>query len=212
MSLTGTVLGYDPGGNDAHGIATFTYECGKVIDTSIQTFSTANEVINQAKNIRKLMAIGVDTLTYWSTGKSGWRPADRWLRKQYPPVANSIVSPNSLFGSMGLNGMSVLIALKEANPDLIICETHPKVLHYEFDEREYDYLSNHQSMDTLLSNIFETNIITKNDHEWDAAVSVHAVTQGLQQEWETDLHTLPCSDKERLIKPCGDTHYWWPHI
>ena len=56
--------------------------------------------------------IGVNTLTAWSTGRAGWRPADRWLRYRYPEVRNSVASPNSLFGSMALNGMSVLMSLR----------------------------------------------------------------------------------------------------
>ena len=63
----------------------------------------------------------------WSTGRCGWRPADRWLRGQYPRVANSVVSPNSLFGSMALNGAACVHQLAAQWPDAMISETHPKV-------------------------------------------------------------------------------------
>jgi len=111
---------------------------------------------------------------------------------------------------MGLNGMSVLIALRSSRPDLVVTETHPKVLYNALVGEKYNYASNHDAMDRFLSGALSTEITTNNDHEWDAVVSVYAVLQGLKGEWETDLHLLPCSENERLIQPCGETNYWWP--
>ena len=210
MSLTGTIFGYDPGGNSSHGVAFFSYEEGRLLDTKVATLKTANEVIENASSVKDLIAVGVDTLTCWSTGASGWRPADRWLKQRYKNITNSIASANSLFGSMGLNGMAVLIALREARPNLIVSETHPKVLYNALVGDKYDYLSNHGAMDRFLSEAFSSDINTRNDHEWDAVASVYAVLHGLKGDWVTDLHLLPRSTGERLIQPCGETHYWWP--
>lgn len=81
MKLTGTILGYDPGGNSSHGVAFVNYEQGSLISARVITLKTANDVIEAASSVNDLIAIGIDTLTYWSTGPSGWRPADRWLKK-----------------------------------------------------------------------------------------------------------------------------------
>lgn len=104
----------------------------------------------------------------------------------------------------------MLIALRTRNPSLVVTETHPKVLYNALVGKKYSYASDHGAMDRFLSEVLSTVITTNNDHEWDAVVSVYAVVQGLKREWETDLHLLACSDGERLIRPCGETHYWWP--
>lgn len=209
MSINGTLLSYDPGGNSSHGVSLVTFKQGRISNVEIHTLKTAEEVISVAINTKELVAVGVDTLSCWSTGHSGWRPADRWLRKKYRVVLHSIASPNSLFGSMGLNGMAVLIYLREQFPNITITETHPKVLYKALTGYKYDYIAHSRDMDEFLSNAMEFNISTNNDHEWDSIFSVYAVCQGLRGIWKRDLHTLPI-ESERIIKPCGDTVYWWP--
>jgi len=210
MTLNGTIIGYDPGGNSSHGVAKFTFRNGNLIHHSVITLKTAFEVIKYVGEIEDLIALGVDTLTCWSTGESGWRPADRWLRNKYKVIGNSIASANSLFGSMGLNGMSVLISLRKKLPNLLISETHPKVLYYALSQQKYDYKDNHPSMDAYLSALFDEIVDTNNDHEWDAAISVYAVMKGFVDQWHIDLHQLPTRNDESIIMPCGETKYWWP--
>ena len=210
MKITGTIIGYDPGGNSNHGAAFFTYDNGKLINKDICTLTNANEVIEQSENYNNIIAIGIDTLTCWSTGHSGWRPADRWLKNTYHNITNSVVSANSLFGSMGINGMSVLIHMRENNPNIKITETHPKVLYYAIANEQYNYENNHTIMDSFLSNVLKTEITTNNDHEWDAAISVYAAVNGMLGIWATDLHQLSPSQNEKTITPCGNTNYWWP--
>jgi len=211
MSITGTIIGYDPGGNTKHGLAISSYEQGDLKSVNVDTYKTAYDVIYAVGELDNVIAIGVDTLTCWSTGKSGWRSADRWLRKNYNEVSNSIVAANSLYSSMSLNGMSVLLSLLEMNPCLHISETHPKVLYYALKNEKYDYSSNHKVMDEFLSSIISTKKIqTANDHEWDAVLSIYAAKQGLCEQWTNDLHIQPHEDNECLIEPCGKTHYWWP--
>jgi len=203
-------MGYDPGGNASHGLALFSYKQGQMTSQEILTCRTANEVIDRANSIDNLIAIGVDTLTCWSTGQGAWRPADRWLREKYPTVINSIMTPNRLSGSMGLNGMSVLLELHKKYPNLHISETHPKVLYHALTNKRYNYPENNNDMDLLLSELLKSCIRTNNDHEWDAVISAYSVYQGRVKKWELDLHTIPVGEEERQITPCGTTHYWWP--
>jgi hypothetical protein len=102
-------------------------------------------------NLEIVSALGVDTLTCWSTGPGGWRSADRWLRQQYPAVRNSVVTPNGLFGSMGLNGMAVLISARKRFDNLFITETHPKVLYWQITRARYDYFAYRGQMDQVLA-------------------------------------------------------------
>src|SRR5262249_3810366 len=108
----GLLVGYDPGGDGAHGIALLSVDDhGRATSLSTRTFETTEGVIAHLERLPAVAALGVDTLTCWSTGTGGWRPADRWLRDRYKLVRNSVMTPNGLAGSMGLNGMSVLLAI-----------------------------------------------------------------------------------------------------
>lgn len=75
---------------------------------------------------------------------------------------------------MGINGMSVLIALRSWKPDLVITETHPKVLFRALTTRKYDYIQLGPEKDQLLSEYLDVTIRTSNDYEWDAAASLYA--------------------------------------
>lgn len=211
--INGTIVGYDPGGNDNHGLALLKIEKGMAVDIEVATASNTEAVLNRIFDIRDLIGLGVDTLTCWNTGRSGWRPADIWLRKNYPDVQNQVASPNSLFGSMGINGMAVLIEVSNAFDDIILTETHPKVLYYGLQDNRYNYSNDSENMNAFLAEILGINsIITRNEHEWDAAISAYALLMGVTGIWQQDLHQLPLIWNDRIVKPCGDTHYFWPNI
>lgn len=208
--MTGTVLGYDPGGDGAHGVAVLQFDENQATALATSTLESVEDVISTLECLPALAALGVDTLTCWGTGRGGWRPADRWLRDRYPAVRNSVMSPNSLFGSMGLNGMGALIAARHKFRDVLITETHPKVLYWHLSSKKHEYLASKAEMDDVLSRRLNVPVATANEHEWDAALSVLAALNGLLRYWTQDLHALPISEGERLITPCGETHYFWP--
>ena len=210
MKLSGNIVGYDPGGNLSHGVAMLSIDQGKVQKASVQTLRTVEQVIGVFESVGPLIGIGVDTLTCWGTGISGWRPADRWLRKKYSEVQKSIVSPNGLYGSMGLNGMAVLIYMKNLYPDLFITETHPKVLFWHLEKKRYDYAQSKDMMDKKLGLMLGVAITPTNEHEWDAAISAYAAFAALSGAWKRNLHELPTEDDERIISPCEKTCYFWP--
>ena len=151
--ITGTIFGYDPGGNKKHGVAKLEVVENRIREVEKSTLDTAEKVIEYIGNTDSLIGLGVDTLTCWSTGGGGWRPADRWLRQTCPEVINSIMSPNRLCGSMSLNGMTVLIILREKKPDLFITETHPKVLLRHITGEKYDYENRKDFMNKKLAEI-----------------------------------------------------------
>jgi predicted nuclease with RNAse H fold len=207
---TGLLVGYDPGGDSAHGIALLSLDEGRATALSTRTLDTTEEVIAHFERLPAVSAIGVDTLTCWSTGGGGWRPADRWLRERYKTVRNSVMTPNRLAGSMGLNGMSVLLAIRGRFPGITIVETHPKVLYWALAHKKYDYASAKADMERMLSQALGATVITSSEHEWDAALSAFAAANGVLGRWTNDLHTLPCRERERLTTPCGKTNYYWP--
>ena len=207
---SGELVGYDPGGDDTHGIAVLRVSEGTAVSMDTVTVSTADEVISRISSMPELLALGIDTLTCWSTGRCGWRPADRWLRSKYPIAVKSVVSPNGLYGSMGLNGMAVLIATRARHPVARITETHPKVLYCQLAGHKYNWADNSDEMTESLREWLSCPIQPNNDHEWDAALSAYAALEGLTGRWGTDLHQLPVGPGERLIRPADKTHYYWP--
>lgn len=208
--VSGIVIGYDPGGAKAHGIAAVVVEAGKAVSASTTTVSTTEEVVTLVERTPRVIALGIDTLTCWSTGPGGWRPADRWLRDRYGPVAHSVVAPNGLRGSMAVSGMALLMAVRPGLPELFVTETHPKVLFWFLARATYDYVARRQFMDDLLVRVLGISVAPANEHEWDAVVSVFAALQGLSGRWTHDLHTLETRDGARLLTPGGLTHYCWP--
>jgi len=210
LRITGTIIGYDPGGNEDHGLTRLVLENGSIQEVTTETLDNAEQVIQIAQEQRSLVAVGVDTLTCWSTGASGWRPADRWLRQKYREVQNSIVTPNFLCGSMSLNGMALLVSLRNQRPDLFITETHPKVLFWFLEREKYDYENKKNLMDKTLMKNLGVRISPANNHEWDSAISAFAALQSVKGIWKHDLHEMPMAGEERLVSPCGITHYFWP--
>jgi hypothetical protein len=142
--MSGLYLGYDPGGGGAHGVA--------VIDdrqAMCDTLLTAEDAIawfGERCRDRAPSALGVDTLTLWSTGPAGWRPADRALRAAYPDVATSVVAPNSLYGAMPINGVVLALELRRMFPTLRITETHPKVLYFALTRSVHDFAEHRDHM------------------------------------------------------------------
>lgn len=209
-----TVAGYDPGGNGNHGIALLEFDASRITHVWTNTLDTAEEVIQCVVTVPRLEAIGVDTLTCWSTGPSGWRPADRWLRAQerYRDVRKSIVNPNYLQGAMGLNGAATIVAIREVLPDILVTETHPKILHWHFVGRPYQfYDASASSMCKALSRIIGCAAEVRTEHEWDAVISAFVALQGWLGGWTNDLHAKPVDvGRERLVSPCGKTAFFWP--
>lgn len=216
-SLTGHIIGYDPGGDGNHGFATLHVDQGKPKSLATKKLDNAEEVLSHIEDTRGLVALGIDTMTCWCTGSSGWRPADEWLDENYS--GNSVVSPNSMYGSMGINGMAVVFEArndpKVGNEigDPPVTETHPKVLYQEVWGRgngfpEYGDMT---KMNPALGKELGVPVEAESDHEWDAAVSTLAALRGLTGEWNFDLHQdLSREPDGRLVKPCGETHYFWP--
>lgn len=210
VNVCGILVGYDPGGKGAHGVAEVFVEGGRARDLATKTFETTEQVIGLLEHTGSLVAFGVDTLTCWATGPGGWRPADRWLRRRYKAVQNSVVAPNSIRGSMALNGMAVLVWLKMARPSIFVTEVHPKVLFWHLTRAECDYTAKRDLMDATLARVLGVKVAPANEHEWDAALSAFVALEAVTARWTNDLHSLPTLGDERLVSPCGKTHYFWP--
>lgn len=206
---TGTVVGYDPGGNGKHGLAWATVRDGRIDSVTTKTLGNVDGVLAAIREIGTPLGIGIDTLACWSTGDGGWRPADDLLRKNYHAVERSVIAPNALRGAMCLSGMAVLLAVRRAFPGVFVTETHPKVLYYQLSGgQHHDYHTNRSDMNKWLRGEFDADVKPlQTDHEWDAAISILPVVRyRLDGSWKNDLHATD----EPLVQPCDDTAFVWP--
>lgn len=60
--IDGTILGYDPGGNDTNGVAELVIESGKSVRANIHTLHAAEDVIQWYSGFENVIGFGVDTL------------------------------------------------------------------------------------------------------------------------------------------------------
>ena len=98
-------LGFDPGGERSFGVASLR---GSIVKSA--TVSSVADAIGWALNecgSSEPVAAGIDTMLHWCDAAGGWRPADKSLRATYPRAGSSILSPNGLYGSMGIGGMAL---------------------------------------------------------------------------------------------------------
>lgn len=217
------VVGYDPGGTDAHGVSVLQVraEDSEWLPLILQvngssTLEAALLWIEQACRGGRIVAAGIDTLTEWSSGPGGWRGADLWLRQTYPSVAKSVVAPNSIYGSMAINGAAFLTLLgpRFRSDATMVTEVHPKVCFFALTGRKHTWINDDPQMwDWLLAELGleSPEFVGGKDHHFDAGMAVLAALRGLNGDWKLDLHSASEADSNSRVRFFGETHYWWPH-
>lgn len=201
----GVFLGYDPGGVGGVAVLDLREDCPRLATASVRSVDEALGFFRKALAGAVPTAAGLDTLLYWETGRGGWRQSDLWLRKRYADVANSVVCSNSMYGAMAVQGMALAMRLREAWPDLPLCETHPKVLYRAMTGRRHSW---GPEMDRWLLDAAgcPEAVAPSNDHEWDALVSAWAASNWASGNWTDDLRSLSSA----AVEPTGGVAYPWP--
>lgn len=203
----GEIWGYDPGGNGKHGVAKL------ILDSSNQPQQALWDTVNNVEDAihwfgnSKPLGLGVDTLTAWSSGRSGWRPADIWLRAQYPFVLSSVINPNGLYSSMTVNGMLLVSVFRSPWPELLVSETHPVVMQYALSLQNANTVAANAVWNSILG-VAQPPIVLQS-HAWAALMSTFPIHMFLFHGWTNDLHTLPVPIGERLFHPAKTTKYIW---
>jgi hypothetical protein len=173
----GIFLGFDPGGDRKFGVAFFE---GDRITAS--TESNVDDAMRWSLDMcgsRKPIAAGIDTLLHWATGGSSMRPCDLQLRMSFPLARNSIMAPNSLRGAMAIGGMALALRLHRAWPELILNETHPKVLLHALGVQRYDPLAIEPTIQWFVERARCAEWSIKGEHAFDAALSAWATREGI---------------------------------
>ncbi|HEX2081395.1 MAG TPA: DUF429 domain-containing protein [Longimicrobium sp.] len=217
------VIGYDPGGIGMHGVVVLPVERhkGRWIprDLKVTAADTLQHVVawvNDTCGGGRIVAAGVDTLTEWNSGRGGWRPADKWLRRTYPAVRQSVKAPAGLRGSMVMSGAAFLKLFEERfrSDATRVTEAHPKVCYFALTGEKASWSGDREKMASwLLRELTVGNrddICVADDHRFDAATAALAALRGLNGDWTLDLHALEDVDHSGRVRFCGPTHYWWP--
>ena len=122
------ILEFDPGGKKHRNGAAIWRAGSKPVSKSFDCVDTTLDWFERELGEDHPTAAGIDTLLCWQTGPGGLREPDRRLQAKYRAVRSSIVAPNSLYGSMAIQGMAMAIRLRKNWPDIKLNETHPKVI------------------------------------------------------------------------------------
>jgi hypothetical protein len=145
--MAGIIIGYDPGGAYANGICYLELtENLRVAGFNSSIVSTCDEALawlfdEQKIDPMRVIGAGIDSLLSWSTVGT-FRPMDYFLKREYPEVEASVLSVNSAYGAMAIQGMVFAHELAAIAPNLkMLNETHPKVAYYAQTGRRHDYMT-----------------------------------------------------------------------
>lgn len=205
-------LGFDPGGKNAFGVALLVGN-----NAAFSTVTCVDAAIEWTRDAVKAHAIptaaGIDTLLHWSCSPGGNRHAEDVLRARYPDASPTIISPNSLYGSMAIGGMALGYRLRALFPNLPLNETHPKLLARHFCGTLPKAAKSRTEVRRawMTSELPGCNISAANDHEVDAIISAWATRTALSvnrtpnRAWR-DL----VAETSGSISPLTGVHYYWP--
>ena len=198
----GVWIGADPGGRNKFGVAALSPN-GHVESTR---FSSAREAVAWVAELNvDLLGVGVDAPLWWSSGESGARHADRWLRGRYPKARNSVMLINSIFGGVLIQGFLFAAELRQRFPNVSVTEAHPKlVLHAK--EWLFAVLASEFGL-RVDSEIFDE----ANDDRRDAVIAALAAREGFSSNWTHDLADLRplCGEQAAPDRALIPVSYWW---
>jgi predicted nuclease with RNAse H fold len=198
---TMTWFGADPGGAENFGVAILredgTYVTGCV--------SCADDAVDWVREHGRPNGVGIDCPLWWSSGRSGGRKADQWLRDR-GISPGTVQEANSLRGATLVQGVMLAVRLRERYPRLLITEAHPKAvlrfLHLPLDLEKWDEVGRHFDL--------EGNV-PPSEHERDAVLAAVAARDGMKGVWSRDLsadrYTSELDPKRMWF---GEVSYFWP--
>ena len=217
---------------------------GTYSDLVAKCLRDATEVRAWLRNHPTAVAFGIDTLLAWSwsgtrpcddllrerysdsrtittIGARGCIHCENCLselrRVQAKPEwrnSKSVVSQNSLYSAMTLNGALVAMAARDDRPEFPVVESHPKLL-LRAAERILGPARDHlvKGYSELLHQgdphkTGKDRIEVHEDHMADAFVAAWCASRWYFKQWTTDLYDLTPS--EGYYFPAGRAVYPWP--
>ena len=192
-------VGADPGGEGNFGIAILTDD-GQPQALSVDCADDALEFVRRHLD-QTPSGVGVDAPLWWSSGRSGDRHADQWLRKRYGLSGGEVQATNSLRGAALTQGAMFVQRMKETYPAVPVTESHPKALLKALTQGDWKAFAGR----------FGLQIAVANDHERDALIAAISAREGFHGRWPHDLSIkrLPAEQDPRSYW-LAPVHYFWP--
>jgi hypothetical protein len=204
-------FGADPGGANAFGVAllrpdgTFESKVVSCADDAMKWLSRKDVTI---------LAAGIDAPLWWSSGNSGDRAADRYLRNKFGISGGTVQAANSLRGALLIQGALLAMALRRQSPKLPITEAHPKALLKAL----WPDLSKSDRPWERIAKRFRLEGPEPDDDERkdrrDAILAAIAAREGTTGQWTRDLALCErlTGEQHPADVPWGPVHYWWPEV
>lgn len=192
-------VGADPGGKGNFGIAILT-ESDQPQTSSVDCADEAVAFVCRHLD-GTLCGVGVDAPLWWSSGRSGDRHADQWLRQRYGLAGGKVQAANSLRGAALTQGAMFIQRMRETYPAVPVTESHPKALLKALTQGDWE----------VFASRFGLKSVTANDHERDALIAAISAREGFQERWPHDLSIkrLPTEQDPRSYW-LAPVHYFWP--
>ena len=192
-------VGADPGGNGNFGIAVLSGG-QPPITSSVDCADEAVEFVRKHVD-RTPAGAGVDAPLWWSSGRSGGRHSDQWLRDRYGLSGGEVQAANSLRGAALVQAAMFVLRLREAFPGVPVTETHPKALLKAVAENSWQ----------VFSTRFRVSATPPDEHTRDAIVAAVAAREGFEGRWLHDLaDTRLPSEQDPKTSWLAPIHYYWP--
>jgi predicted nuclease with RNAse H fold len=187
-------IGVDPGGKDAFGFAILD-EDGRF---STHCFSCADEAIKQLGE--RPTGIGIDAPMWWSSGPSGDRLADQWIRRNHQIGGGTVQAMNSLRGACLIQGILFAERVRQLFPTVPITETHPTAYLQAFGHTWPEFCTS-----------FSVNGTAENMHRQHALMSAVAAREGFEGRWTIDLSEDRYEyEQAPSLYWLAPMHYFWP--
>jgi predicted nuclease with RNAse H fold len=187
-------VGVDPGGKQAFGLAILADD-GHFESWCVSCADQAAGHISQRPK-----GIGIDAPLWWSSGPSGDRVADQWIRERYRIRSGTVQAANSLRGAALVQGVLFAELMRRKFPGVPVTEAHPKALLKALDMNWPTFCTR-----------FSISGPNPQEHERDAVIAAVAAREGFEKRW---LHDL--AEKRRPTEQNPSTHwlapihYFWP--
>ena len=192
-------VGADPGGKGDFGIAVLTDD-GQLHISCVDCVDEAIAFVRE--NVDGMpRGVGIDAPLWWSSGRSGGRHADQWLRKRYGLSGGQVQAANSLRGAALTQAAMFIQRMRETYPDVPVTESHPKALLKVLTQGNW----------SAFSNRFGLKVANVKEHERDALIAAISAREGFQGRWSNDLSIkrLP-SEQDPRSYWLAPVHYFWP--
>jgi len=192
-------VGADPGGDGNFGVAILTDD--QVSGSSAVNCADEAIAFVRARLDRAPAGVGVDAPLWWSSGRSGGRASDAWLRRRYGLSGGEVQAANSLRGAALVQGVMFVQRIRELFPAVPVTESHPKAVLKVLTRGDWEAFTRR----------FGVKVAVATEHERDAIIAAISAREGFRGRWPHDLTTkrLP-AEQDPGSYWLAPVHYFWP--